>query len=291
MASITKLKTSQSIQFFDHSAALNLVQAFHRHLDLADLLGLLYSQAAAMLDATGMHYRNTDDAIDIEFGSAGRHTANYNLIYQDENLGEVLFSFENRVTEDTLTTAEDLIVLAMSPVKNALAYRQISSPEHVVVTEVMTHPQTAVVDPAHIVKPGNDDTLVLVGLDGIAETRSSNGEAWAQTLIQAMQTQIRDGLQEANRVYQIDDELLAVLLPRTTPEAAANVARKLRVLIACLHLKDGAITTQLTACMGIAGTQDATTAEKVLDNARAALHLAQTEGFNTIRHHQIKEPA
>ena len=283
MASITKLKTSQSIQFFEPSVALNLVQAFHRHLDLGDLLILFYSQAAAIVQATGMRYRNPHDAIDLEFGTAGRHTTSYNLTYQDDDLGEVVFSFDRRVTEDTLTTAEDLIALAMSPIKNALLYRRACLTAESVVKDLESHAQTS---PAAIVKPGNDDMLVLVGLDGFANTRTRDGVEWAQALVQAMQVQIRDGLREADGVFQIDDELLAVLLPRTTADAAVQVAGKLRVLIAGLHLKDGAITTQLTACMGIAGTKDATSAEEVLDNARAALKRAQGEGFNTIQHFQ-----
>jgi GGDEF domain-containing protein len=282
MASITKLKTSQSIQFFEHSVALNLVQAFHRHLDLGDLLTLFFTQAAAIVQAVGLRYRNPDDAIDLEFGTPGRHTTSYNLTYQDDNLGEVIFSFERRVTEDTLATAEDLIALAMSPIKNALLYRHACLAAETVVTDLKSDSQTT---PAALLKPGNDDMLVLLGLDGISETRARDGAEWAQTLVQSMQTQIREGLREADGVFQIEDELLAVLLPRTTADAAAEVATKLRVLIAGLHLKDGAITTQLTACMGIAGTKDASSAEEVLSNARAALTRAQAEGSNCIEFH------
>ena len=81
MASITKLKTSQSIQFFEHSVALNLVQA------------------------VGLRYRKPDDAIDLE-----------------------------------------------------------------------SHSQTT---PSALLKPGNDDMLVLLGLDGISETRARDGAQWA----------------------------------------------------------------------------------------------------------------
>ena len=283
MASITKLKTSQSIQFFDHTVALNLVQAFHRHLDLGELLSMFFSQAEAILQAAGMRYRNDDDGIDVEFGERGRHTTSYNLTYQDDDLGEIVFSFERRVTEDTLATAEDLIALAMSPIKNALLYRRARLAADSVVKDITSGSQTR---PAAVLKPGNDDALVLVGLDGITETRARDGAEWAQTLVQAMQAQIREGLREADGVFQIDDELLAVLLPRTNADAALDVAGKLRVLIAGLHLKDGSITTQLTACMGIAGTKDAKTAEEVLENARTALDEAQAEGANSIRYFQ-----
>ena len=84
-------------------------------------------------------------------------------------------------------------------------------------------------------------------------------------------------------MFQIDEGLLAVLLPRTSEPAALDVARKIRVLIAGLHLRDGRVTSQLTACMGVAGAKAAKTPEDVLDRANAALAAARNEGSNPIR--------
>ena len=101
-------------------------------------------------------------------------------------------------------------------------------------------------------------------------------------LLQSVQNQISAGLRDADAVFQIDDETLAVVLPQTSCAQARDVAAKLRILIASLHLKDGSVTQQLTACMGIAGTREATHAETVLAAARAALAAASTEGPNTV---------
>ena len=277
MASITKLKTNQSVQFFDHGAAFNLVQAFHRHLDLGDLLQAFFAQAHTLLECVGLRYCNAADEIDIQLGESGPHTASYNLTYQEANLGELVFLFRRRVTEDTLATAEDLTSLVMSPINNALHYRRALQN-----TQTPAHGPVAAPKRADGVKPGDDDTLVLISLDGFASIRDRDGAEWAQALVHAMQDQIREGLREADGVFQIDEELLAILLPRTSGDAAVEVAKKVRVLIAGLHLRDGAITTQLTACMGIAGTRDAGNAEEVLQQARAALQTAQSEGGNRI---------
>ena len=285
MASITKLKTSQSVQYFDHGAAFNLVQAFHRHLDLGDLLQAFFAQAHTLLECVGMRYRNPPDEIDVELGESGPHTTSYNLTYQEENLGELVFCFKRRVTEETLATAEDLTSLVMSPINNALLHRRALLRVADVVANSDARPDSKTKPKpkrAAGVKPGDDDTLVLISLDGFDKIRDRDGSEWAQALVHAMQDQIREGLREADGVFQIDDEMLAVLLPRTSSDAAIEVAKKVRVLIAGLHLRDGAISTQLTACMGIAGTRDAGDAEQVLDQARAALKTAQREGSNRI---------
>ena len=168
-----------------------------------------------------------------------------------------------------MATAEDLAALVMSPINNALIYARArrSAPEQPKLADAGKNQ----VPP---IAPGNDDSLVLVGLDGFAEIQDRDGPQWAQALVSSMQSQISDGLREADGVYQIDDELLAVLLPRTSVDCAAEVTKKVRVLIAGLHLKDGVETTQLTACMGIAGTKHASTAEEVFASAKEALRRA-----------------
>ena len=115
--------------------------------------------------------------------------------------------------------------------------------------------------------------------DKLDQTNSQQLAEFAEQL----QAQIADGLREADSVYQIDGELLAILLPKTSVDQAAEVTKKVRVLVAGLHLTEGINSTQLTACMGISGTKDANTAEEVFASAKEALRLAKAEGTNTIK--------
>lgn len=275
MASITKLRTSESIRFFDHSVALSLVQAFHQHLDLYRLLNAFWSQSAAMVQAASLRYRNPDQNIEENFGRNSRHSASYNLSYQNEKLGEITFTFARRVDEDTLATAEDLVALLMPAVKNALAYRSACGAADLAQGKRTARPGTQLMD--------TNDGLVLLGIDGFDTLRQRNGEAWAQALIETVQSQLQDGLREADSVFQIDDGQLAILLPRTTRADALDVAAKVRVLVGSLHLSEAKVSGQLTACMGVSCTRGAANAEQVLQQARAALEEARQAGSNSVR--------
>jgi len=289
MTAITRLKTAQNIQFFDHAVALNLVQAFHRQLELEGLLELFYSQASAVLQTAGMRYRNAAETVDWQRDRQQGHAATYNLTYQNEQFGELTFYFVTPVSEEILATAEDLVALAMSPLRNALLYRRALLGQGRPTTAGAAPDAIRAPEPAAMratdagLAPGRDDALILVRIDDIELIRQRDGDAWAQTLVQAVQNQIDEGLREADGVFQIGDGQLAVLLPNTTGRAAAEVALKLRVLIAGLHLASGDVDRQLTACMGVAGTAGAASAESVLDQAREALALARSEGPNSIR--------
>jgi diguanylate cyclase (GGDEF)-like protein len=305
MTSITTLRQPDSLRHIEQAAALSLVQAIHRHLDPHALLRVLWSQAASLTQATGMRYSHRSHDLDISLGE-GRHSASYTLTHQGEELGGLELRFQRRVDEETLATAEDLLSLAMPALRNALSHytvcqRVARSEQASGVTSLpaVAPPPVQAAQPIRPAASGasagagafGDDALVLVSLDGFNDIRTAHGDAWAQTLIQTIQSQIHEGLRDADSVFQIDEGLLAVLLPRTNEDAAVDVAGKIRVLISGLHLRDGRVTSQLTACMGVVGARSARTPETVLDQARAALSQAQQEGTSTIRAYRAQTRA
>jgi len=229
------------------------------------------NRARALLQVAGCRYRNSDAGIDTMIDSTGRHTASYNLTYQEDQLGELTLHFNRRVDEEILNTAEDLIALVMPAIRNALRYRAA-----LMGGQSTPGPRTAN-------RPARGDSLMLVQIDDLPEIRERDGETGARSLMATTREQLTGGLRDADSVFQIDDETLAVLLPGTTADQALAVAKKLRVLIASLHLKDGNVSQQLTACMGIAESGTVNAAEAVLDRARAALTRALREGPNSLR--------
>ncbi|MEQ8859237.1 MAG: diguanylate cyclase [Pseudomonadales bacterium] len=287
MMSITPLQQADSPRHLELGQALALVQAMHRHLEPQALLGVLWGQARLLTRASGMRYRHSDHGLDVEFGD-GPHRASYTLTHQGTELGELEFRFEQRVDETALAIAEDLLALAMPAIRNALSFHRTSQrAAHADNVEIIATPpvRSRMRRRAGVGEPGtaSDDALVLVSLDGFQEIRGNHGDAWAQTLIDTIAEQVREGLRDADSVFQIDEGLLAVLLPRTSETAALDVAGKIRVLIAGLHLRDGRLASQLTACMGVAGAKQEKNPEAVLEKAQAALGAAISEGSNTIR--------
>ncbi|HEX7034744.1 MAG TPA: diguanylate cyclase [Pseudomonadales bacterium] len=300
MTPITHLRQAESLAHLDHTLALELVQALHRHLAPSALMEVLWHQVVRLTPASGMRYRHEPLQLDIGIGD-GPHSASYTLSHHGESLGELELRFRQAPDEAVLRAAEDLLALAIPALRNALTHqsvcRQAARLERALqnarrggdsagAAVVPLHAaRTAPAAPTDEAAPSSpwEDALVLVSLDGYEDIRAAHGDVWAQTLIQTIQNQIDEGLRDADSVFQIDEGLLAVLLPRTSEDAAIDVAGKIRVLISGLHLRDGRITTQLTACMGVVGARAAHTPEDVLFQARAALAQAQQEGANTIR--------
>ncbi len=265
---------------FDDRTALHLTQAFHQEESLESLLALLMSQLTTLCQARGLIYRNDDLQLQVELGEVAHnaHHVDYNLDYKGTSLGEMNVYFTTRQNDHDLQTCEDLIALVFTALRQNIRYLELTD-------QKLQQTETAdagTSDAGSLSKEEKADALILVALDGYQAMRTRDGEEWTQILMSSVHTQIKDGLRQADGVYQISDELIAVLLPNTTMHQATEVAGKIRVLVSSLHLTGETDTGQLTASMGISDAKLARTAEEVMGNAKIALAQAQDRGINTI---------
>ena len=201
-----------NLVFFDDRTALHLTQAFGQEADLEPLLVLLFKQMQALGNATGLQYMYKPLRVDVTLGERATHSADYNLSFRDVQLGKLLVYFGDRQSEHDLQTCEDLISMAFVSLRNAITVLELrAQPEPLSTAEKQT---LAAVAP--LGKEEKSDALILLALDDYADVKSRDGEEWAQILMSSVHEQIREGLREADGVYHIGDDLIAVLLPNTT---------------------------------------------------------------------------
>ncbi len=250
--------------FLDDATALHLSQAFATETDLESLLGALARQLKSLAGVRGLHYVNAERALDMTLGDRERHKASYNLEFHDTHLGELTLYFKSPKHERDIQTCEDVLSLAFTSLRNCVLLLDRTSRNHIE-------------DPSA-------DALVLVALDGYEAIRTTHGEEWAHILMTSVHQQIEDGLRHADGIFHIGNDLIAVLLPNATTAQAAEVAKKVRVLVASLHLRshadDGDVSQQLTVSIGISSAAHAASAEAVMEHARTALAQAQARGLN-----------
>lgn len=280
-------QTTKNLVYFDDRTALHLTQAFANEVDLEPLVQLLFSQLQATSAIAGLQYRYQPLGIDLNFGNRDLHTADYNLSFRDNQLGTLMLYFSRPQHEQSMQTCEDLISMAFPSIRNAVTLLEArNQPAPLSGAEQQTIASFARAKEAPLAKEEKTDALILLALDDYPAIKSRDGEEWAQILMSSVHEQINEGLRDADGVYHIGDDLIAVLLPNTTSKRADDVAKKVRALIASLHLRGGEISQQLTACMGLADARTAGTAEEVMDHAKQALRKAQSAGANQINTYQ-----
>lgn len=275
---------ARQVVYFDDRTALQIAQAFNQETELPELLDLLFGQLTAMTETRGMRFEYKPLGIDLNMGSRERHSAEYNLSFRDTPVGTLTLYFAMKQHEQNIQTAEDLVSLAFVSLRNAVTVLELRNQPQEISTELTAEEAEHVANVTALPGTGEakTDALLLIALDDYASIKDRDGEEWAHILMSSVHEQIESGLRSADGVYHISDDLIAVLLPNTTLSQAEEVAKKVRTLIASLHLRGDELSQQLTACMGVADATAAGAAEEVMDRARSALARAQQEGSNQI---------
>lgn len=258
---------------FEPSVALSMVQAFHRELEVNALLERIYNQAMTLSPATHLAYTNTDSGIDFSVGEPATHSVSYNLQLGTAGIngGEVKLTAPRRFSTGDLETLEELLRLVAPALANALIVHGLTVKDRA--------------RKAKKAKTNQEDALILVRLSGIDTVRDAHGTLAAQQLTDQLQKQLAEKLREADGIFQIDDDHLAVLLPRTTKAGAQRVATKVESLVNTLSFTDARFREHLTATIGISTTTGANSAEAVLSEARSALtEAAEHQTRNILVH-------
>ncbi len=279
-----KTTDTANVVYFDDRTALQITQAFNQETELPELLDLLFGQLGAMTETRGLRFVYKPLGIDLNLGSRERHSAEYNLTFRDTPIGTLTLYFALTQHEQGIQTCEDLVSLAFVSLRNAVTLLELKNQPQAISTELTKEEAVHVAEVTALPtrKEANSDALVLVALDDYERILERDGEEWAHVLMSSVHEQIESGLRAADGVYHINDDLIAVLLPNTNLAQAEEVAKKVRMLIASLHLRGDTLSQQLTACMGVADATAAGTAEQVMDRARSALARARAEGSNQI---------
>ncbi len=268
-----KERAQSSVASFDPEVALSLVQSFHKELEIGALIERIFTQASALSPACHLAYRHEAANVDLQYGEPGLHSVSYNLQFgaDGDKGGEVRLTSRHRFSSEDLQTLEDLLTLAAPALTNALTVQALRTGSHSGAQKRAG--------------AGQEDALVLIRLDGLGDVRTHHGEDVANTLIEKLRSQLNSGLREADGVFQIDDDHLAVLLPRTTRQGAERVAAKVEVLVTTIHYAEPEVQSLLTVSIGISTTNGAASAEAVLADARSALSEAVEHGARNILIH------
>jgi len=289
-STVTERAQPQTFKYFDDRTALALSQAFGQEQTLEPLLALMQAQLGALCGAVGLTYVYTPANVDMRLGEQTQHDNEFKLTFGDVALGVLTLHYPGPCPAEVTATAEDVVALAFTAIRNAVTQLQLRELHRDGADKLSQAERTALSQSSHGARSTKTDTLILVALDNLTQIEKDDGAEWAQVVMSSTHEQIQEGLRQADGVYHVGEDLIAILLPNTSEQQALDVAKKIRRLIASLHLRGNAIDMQLTASMGVANAQHENTtaskttltAEDIMSRARRALAQAQREGPNQI---------
>jgi len=128
---------------------------------------------------------------------------------------------------------------------------------------------------------GQVTSIVVFDLDHFKRYNDEHGHLVGDEVLKDVARLLLANVRQSDKVARYGGEEFVVMLAETPPEAAAQVAEKLRLVVKQAPLAAGAVQG-LTLSAGVAGTSGKESVEELFDRADRALYAAKNQGRDRV---------
>lgn len=286
LAVLSSIRTERKIELLDHPFH-EMTVALQTTLQVEELMDLfsVHLQPSVPHDS----YVFTDESNELEWraGKAGRHICSYNLMLENDLLGELCLTRGKRFSDLELATIEAYLCRLLYPLRNALLYRQAL--------------QSAYVDPLTNTRNrgallgsfrrewelarrhSSPLSVIMLDIDHFKAVNDTHGHDAGDAALKAVAATIKDCVRASDIVFRYGGEEFVILLSNTSEEGAAQLAERIRVVLENSYVSVSArVTLRITASLGVATLKSDETQEALLKRADHAMYQAKRGGRNLV---------
>jgi diguanylate cyclase (GGDEF)-like protein len=270
-----------SLHHYDISSALQTT------LDFYELIIIFSSKIKKMIPHSGVEYHNS--AFDLEFqsGISTRHSCSYTLTIEDQELGELKLTRQQRFNDEDLKLLETLLCCLIYPLKNATIYKQALLMAY---TDPLTKAknraafndslqreyQLARRNSAHL-------SLVFIDIDHFKSINDNYGHECGDVALASVAGIITENIRGSDIIFRYGGEEFVCLLSNTDLNTAGEVAERIRLAIADHTLAYGMKTLNMTASLGVSTLNGVDSMDSFVNRADKAMYQAKKQGRNQVK--------
>jgi len=254
-------------------------------LDVEELIALFSGELGHDIQHRGMHYHNSDKEIETFIGRRSAHKCTYQLVIEENLLGELTLFSKKPFNTEELTVIENLLCALVYPLRNALLYQSAL--------------QSALIDPLTGAKnrAGMDAALkreielshrhnspmciMLLDIDHFKSVNDNFGHAGGDFVLQAVVQCINETIRGSDMIFRFGGEEFLIMLSCTEIEGATLLAERIRQKIEALSFAPHR-TLQITASLGVSALQQDETLDALFERTDKALYTAKDAGRNRV---------
>lgn len=295
---VTTVQSSNTIAFplskhsstvRDRDLRLRMSSVLQTTLELPQILKLFFDELQLTMPMNSVSFRHEGFSSHIEVGKSATHSCHYNLVTNNDSLGELAFTRSNRFSELDLQQLEMLIGCLICPIKNALQYQsaiQSSLRDPLTGTGNRIALEDSLGREINLAKRhGYPLSLLVVDIDKFKDVNDTFGHAAGDSVLKDVAYQLsiccRD-TDAAYRTYRFGGEEFVIVLNNTGSEGAKVVAERLRSSIEKMTTVHEANSINVTISAGIATLRDEDGKNNLFDRADKALYEAKHCGRNQV---------
>jgi diguanylate cyclase (GGDEF)-like protein len=276
---------------FEASTAVNLhhydiSSALQTSLEFNELIAIFSNKIHATLPHTSVEYINEEFDLEFKRGVVSRHSCNYALKVEEQQLGELKLTRSQRFSKSELKMLESMLCCLIYPLRNATLFHQALKMAY---TDPLTRTnnRTAFNDMVlrEIKRASRNQqqlSLIFVDIDHFKIINDLHGHACGDLALASVASWIKDSVRGTDVVFRFGGEEFVVLLAETALNDAAVIAERIRADIESHALAYGMEVLNITASLGVSCLREGDGIDSFIKRADKAMYEAKRGGRNRV---------
>lgn len=276
---------------FEATKAVNLhhydiSSALQTTLEFNDLITIFCSKIEKMVPHSAFVYKNAEFNVEIKNGVFAKHSCNYALKVEQQQLGELKLTRNTRFQENELRLLESLLCCLIYPLKNATLYHQalnMAYTDPLTKTNNRASFDSALKREISLAHRGNSDlSVIFLDIDHFKSINDNYGHNCGDYALSSVANWVRDSLRESDLIFRYGGEEFVILLSNTDFKGAKLLAERIRKTIENHTLAYGMDVLKITASLGVSSLCESDCAESFVTRADTAMYQAKNSGRNRV---------
>lgn len=258
---------------------LHVAQLLQSTLDLPQIVNYFFESVKREIPLGSLSYRHDKLAADIDLGKSGAHSCHYSLVSAEDNLGELVFTRSKRFAEKELQMLEMLISWFISPLRNALKYREalqyalrdpLTGAGNRIALESTLEREMALAK-----RHQHPVALLVIDIDHFKNVNDTYGHSAGDCVLKDVARLMRNSCRKTDAVFRYGGEEFVVLLNQTDTEGAQIIAERLRQSVEGMTTTYQDTAINVTISIGLASMNGQDTVNTLFERGDRALYQAK----------------
>jgi diguanylate cyclase (GGDEF)-like protein len=255
-------------------------------LEFNELIAIFSSKIAHKIPHSAFIYTNTEFALEVKSGVFTRHSCNYALKVEQQQLGELKLMRNHRFSDGDLQLLETLLCCLIYPLKNATLFHQALKMAY---TDPLTqtHNRASFNDTIKremslATRNVKNLSLIFFDIDHFKTINDTYGHDCGDITLALGAKWIKESLRDSDIIFRYGGEEFVILLSDTDANGAGLLAERIRTSIENHTIAYGMETIKITASLGVSTLRANDTIESFILRADKAMYAAKNKGRNQV---------
>lgn len=264
-----------------------IANALQTTLEVTQLIQLFGREISVTIPFDGLDYRNTQHNIQFSQGKKASHSCNYNLIINEQELGELTFTRRTKFLQFEILELESLLCGLVYPLRNALLYAQTLQLVHkdpltgIDNRAAMNEALQREVEYSH--RHHSSLSMIVMDIDYFKQINDTFGHTTGDNLLKDLVQCAAHCIRGCDMLFRYGGEEFVILLTNTDKTGALFLAERIRRKVEQHDFHCRGSTTKMTVSIGIANLELDKDGQWLFDKADQAMYQAKADGRNRVR--------